>query len=425
MKKIFAHSIFALLTLTLLALFNPACGPGILEQGQKNVLEPPQKIEPSSAKTEESIFTVIETEDLEYPTLVAAIHLPFHANPNNTVVLAGQHAYVTTEKHLHVIDVSVPQRPVYLTSLSFLDEIGKILVSGHHIIIASPEAFHIVDVSQPSQPVLESTMQLPQRKPIKNMDIRDAHLYVLGENDALYIFPMDFGQARLVKMIKLNKRWWLLSPKVEATKVKQYQFPGPDDFPSFIYEPLLSQRGFLEFHPSKDGKIRSSPDFLVATSLFDKRHTPSGPSLGLCVIDACKLDSRKIRTGVVDAYNMETECRGHFSATGKKIFTRQKPTITYAIVSGRMQHIAPKQLGETIEVKDEFLVGHITDFQISEDLLYVVNEKGFFSIIRVVKIEEMEKRGKFLSATPLQASRPISLAVGKHYVCVLASLPEK
>ena len=64
-------------------------------------------------------------EDLEHPTLAASIQLPHPVGPNNTVVLIGEHAYLTTEKHLHVIDVSLPQRPSYLTALEFPDKVGK------------------------------------------------------------------------------------------------------------------------------------------------------------------------------------------------------------------------------------------------------------------------------------------------------------
>ena len=111
MKKDFTLSIFAILNLMFLALFYLGCSLSTLEQNPENALDPPQRPEPTPAKTEESIFTVIEIEDLEYPTLAASIRLPYRVNPNNTVVLAAKHAYVTTEKHLHVIDVSIPQLP--------------------------------------------------------------------------------------------------------------------------------------------------------------------------------------------------------------------------------------------------------------------------------------------------------------------------
>ena len=93
------------------------------------------------------------------------------------------------------------------------------------------------------------------------------------------------------------------------------------------------------------------------------------------------------------------------------------------------------------------LMGPVTDFQISGDRLYIVTANGFFSIMPIVHpyiienmrdIEIMKKRwrrwGKgegssaslLLSATPLQASRPISLAVGEseHYAYVLSHLED-
>ena len=80
-----------------------------LEQSEKNATEQSQKTATSAKPKETSIFTVIELEDLEHPTLAASIQLPHRVGPNNTVILAGKHAYLTTERHLHVIDVSIPE----------------------------------------------------------------------------------------------------------------------------------------------------------------------------------------------------------------------------------------------------------------------------------------------------------------------------
>ena len=60
MKKDFTLSIFAILNLMFLALFYLGCSLSTLEQNPKNALDPPQRPEPTPAKTEESIFTVIE-----------------------------------------------------------------------------------------------------------------------------------------------------------------------------------------------------------------------------------------------------------------------------------------------------------------------------------------------------------------------------
>lgn len=154
MPKVFAKSTFSCVAVMLLvSMISVGCSSKGLEQPQKTV---------TSTKPEGiSIFTVIELEDLEYPTLAASIQLPFRVRPNNTVILSGKHAYLTTERHLHVIDVSIPQRPSYLTSLEFPDKIGKVLAFGDYLVVASRKKFHIVDVSQPSHPVLQSTTHLP------------------------------------------------------------------------------------------------------------------------------------------------------------------------------------------------------------------------------------------------------------------------
>ena len=188
MLKVFAKSIFSFMAvMLLLSVVNIGCSSRHLDQNQKDILEQPekngseqhQKMVPSAKPKGTSIFTVIELEDLEHPTLAASIQLPYRVGTNNTVILSGEHAYLTTEKHLHVIDVSLPQRPSYLTTLEFPDKIGKVLASGNHLVVASEKKIHLVDISQPLRPGLESTMHLPQQHGIKDFDVLEDHLYVM------------------------------------------------------------------------------------------------------------------------------------------------------------------------------------------------------------------------------------------------------
>ena len=409
MKKVFAPSIFALLSVACLVFVNFGCSV-------KEVKPDPETI--ASAKPQESLFTVIELEDVEYPTVEASIHLPFRVRPNNTVVISGKHAYVTTERHLHVIDVSSLQRPSYLTSIEFAGEIGKAVFSGNQLVIASPQEFHLVDISQPSHPVLQSTMYLPHRNAIKDLDIRGLHLYVMGANDSLYIFSIALGQARLVKVVEISPRWWWFSPKKVRSGVEQVLLSTSDDtFPGGLSEALLSQRGFLQLPSSKHEKVRASSDFLVQENL---RSTPT--TCDLLIYGAYRISDIRVSTGVY-YYDMERECLNHFSATGQKTLILSKPTVAYAVAAGKMQHIDQDQLCEIIDINDRLTMGPVTDFQISGDLLYVTNAKGFFSIIRLVKLEAIRKgdRINFVSIVPLQVCRPMSVAIGEYYACVLAT----
>ena len=444
MPKIFAKSTFSFMAvMLLLSIIHIGCSSRHLKQNQQNILEQPQENAPEqrqikrpSAKPKgTSLFSVIELEDLEHPTLAVSIQLPYRASPNNTVIFAEKHAYVTTERHLHVIDVSIPQRPSYLTSLAFPDKIGKVLTSGNHIVVASRRNFYLVDVSQPAHPVLESTKHLPQRHAIKDFDVLNDHLYVMGENDHLYIFSAPRGQAQLVKAVELEKRWWLLSLKVGSPEVKQIQQWTSNTFPGDLWDPFLSQRQFLQLLSSKQEKVRASSIFLVVEWLRD-------PTYDLFSFGAYRVDDHQV-AAYTAYHNLGWQFREYLTATGQKTLTRRSPARAYAVANGKMQEILPEPSNETVDVEDKRLMGPVTDFQISGDRLYIVTANGFFSIMPIVHryiienmrdIEIMKERwrkwGKgegpsaslLLSATPFQASRPISLAVGEseHYAYVLS-----
>ena len=410
MKKVFAPSMFALLSVVCSIFVNFGCSVREVKPNSETV---------TSAKPQKSIFTIIDMEDVEYPTVEASIYLPFRVRPNNTVVISGKHAYVTTERHLHVIDVSSLQHPSYLTSIEFADEIGEAVVSGSQLVVASPQEFHLVDISRPSHPVLKSTMYLPQRNLIKDFDVRGLHLYVMGANNSLYIFSIALGQARLVKVVEISPRWWVLHPKDARLGVKQILFSTSDDtFPGGLPTGLLSRRGFLQLSNSKQEKVRASSDFLVLESLGG---TLTPTPCDLLIYSACSISDIRTRTRV-SYYDMEGWCLDRFSAIGQKTFARSKTPIAYAVSDGKIQQITPDQVCETIDIDDRLTMGAVTDFQISGNLLYVANAKGFFSIIRLVKVDKEIKvpENNFLSTTLLQMCRPMSIAIGEHYACVLA-----
>ena len=456
MPKLFAKSIFSFLIVMPLSVISIGCSsrhleqnpveryyeesaPAYsLEQSEKNATEQSQIKRPSAKPKETSIFTVIELEDLEYPVLAASIHLPYRLSPNNTVILSGEYAYLTTERHLHVIDVSIPQRPSYLTSLAFPDKIGKVLTSGDYIVVASRKKFYLVDVSQPSHPTLESSGHLPQRHPIKDFDVLNDHLYVMGENDHLYVFSVPRGHAQLVKAVELEKRCWLLSLKAGSPEVIQIPQWTSNAFPGDLWDPLLSQRRFLQLRSSKNQEVRASSTFLVMEWLRD-------PTYDLLSFGAYRVDDHQV-AAYTGYHNLRWQFREYLTATEQKTLARRIPARAHAVANGKMQEILPELSSETMDVEDrrlKQLMGPVTDFQISGDRLYIVTANGFFSIMPIVHpfiienmrdIEIMKERwrkwGKgevssaslLLSATPLQASRPISLAVGEreHYAYVLS-----
>ena len=385
MLKIFAQSIFSFMTvMLLLSVIHIGCSSrhldqnqkDVLEQHQENISEQRQKRVTSIKPKETSIFTVIELEDLEYPTLAASIQLPYRVGTNNTVILSGEHAYLTTERHLHVIDVSIPQRSSYLTSLAFPDKIGKVLAFGNSLVVASRKKFHLVDISQPSHPVLQSTTHLPQRNAIKDFDVLDTYLYIIGANDYLYVFSLVFGQARLVKSLELEKRWWLLSPEAGSAEVKQIPLSTSHPIPGDLFGTRsLSQRGFLQLSSSRQEKVRASSEILVVESLrgsdlydlftFDahRENDPRTlPSITLPSIDY----NMGFYNGYMGFYNVEREYRDYLSAIGEKtVLLAEIRKLRIPSLLERCNKLSQDPSTEKIDVADKRLLGPVTDFQIS------------------------------------------------------------
>ena len=387
MRTIFAKSTHAFVIVTLTFVIHTGCSFGVLRQSRGSV---------TPAKAQENAFIVIDTTDVKNPTVANSIPLPFRVGPNNNVVFSGQHAYITTAQHLHVIELSDPQHPLYITSLAFSDAIGKARVSGHQIYVESRYRLYIVDVSNPTRPILQSTVRLSHRNKIKDFDVHESYLYVMDTDDYLHVFDLARENAQFVEAVALPQFWFLgLIPKGPTVKpihrAKSWQVL------------LAYQNGnFLELCGGRYSKLRFSKDYLVFAN-----DSSSNPDITI----VWPRSRYVIRGGMLEHYDVTGHCLAHLYTVNLG-----KRTDAYAADSGNVLLVAQDQWSHLISAEDK--VGSLTDFQISGDLLYASNAKGFFSIIDLIE----GHTDRFLSVTILGTFCPISIAVGENYAGVLCDL---
>lgn len=387
MRTIFAKSTLACAIVTLTLVIHIGCSLRVPGQNRGSV---------TSLKTKENVFIVIDTTDVKNPTAASSIPLPFRIGPNNNVVFSGQHAYITTAQHLHVIELSDPQHPSYLTSFAFSDDIGKARVSGHQVFVESRYRLYIVNVSNPTRPTLQSTVRLNHTNKIKDFDVHESYLYVMDTDDALHVFDLAGENAQFVEAVALPQFWFLgLIPKGPTVKpihrAKSWQVL------------LAYQNGnFLELCGGRYSKLRFSKDYLVFAN-------DSGSNPDITIV--WPRSRYVIRGGILEHYDVTGHCLAHLYTANLG-----KRTNAYTADAGNVLLVAQDQWSHKISAEDK--VGALTDFQISGDRLYTLNAKGFFSIIDLVE----SHTDRFLSVTTLGTFHPISIAVGENYAGVLCDL---
>lgn len=382
----------------LIAIINIGCSLRVLEQNQNTFAD---------AKPQESIFTVVDTTDPKNPTLAASIRLPFRVNPNNNVVLAGNHAYVTTERHLHVIDISNPLQSSYMTSLEFTNVIGNARVSEDQFFVASRHKVYLIDVSNSSHPVIQSTVSLHRANVIREFDIHESYLYVMDAYNYLHIYSIDNGNAQFVESVGTTSPSSLVGVRAKGEGVEQIRLEHRTYVDSG-WAALSDRTNLLEFN-GRHKRVRVSKDYLVFASL---RY----PNRDITIVWG-ENQYRPKKWEWLEYYNLEANYLAYLYLTGKKTLTSGKPTDAFVERSNKIQFVGQDQWSETIDFEENNLLGPITDFQISQNLLYVANAKGFLSVIDL----DAQARHRFLSATTLQDQHPISVAVGKNYAYVLAA----
>ena len=387
MRTILAKSTLAFVVATLIIVIHTGCSLSVLEQNRETA---------TLTKSQESVFIVVDTADVENPTLAGSVHLPFRVGTDNNVVFSGQYAYITTTQHLHVIELSAPRHPSYVTSLAFSDDIGKARVSGDQVYIASRYKLYVINVSNPNRPALRSIVRLNHTNKIKDFDVHESYLYVMDTNEHLHIFDLAKENAQFVDAVALPQFWFLgLIPKGPTVKpihrAKSWQVL------------LAYQDGnFLELCGDRYGKLRFSKDYLVFAN-----YRVSNPDITI----VWSRSHYVRRGGMLEHYDVTGNSLAHLYTVNLG-----KRTDVYAANAGNVLLVAQDQWSHLISAEDK--VGVLTDFQISGDLLYTLNGKGFFSIIDLVE----SHTDRFLSVTTLGAFRPMSIAVGENYAGVLCDL---
>ncbi|RKU12558.1 hypothetical protein C6503_17370 [Candidatus Poribacteria bacterium] len=398
MRTISAKSTIAIVIVLLIAVINMGCSLRILEQRQKLV---------TPVKPQESIFIVVGTTDVENPTLVGSIQLPFHVGPNNNVILSGQYAYVMTTQHLHVVNLSDRQHPSLVASMPFPDKVGSARLSGHRLFVAGPREIYIVDVSNPHQPLLQSTTRTAVTLgQIVSFDAHDAYLYVLDSGDYLHIFNATTGEPQFVEAIAVSGSR-LLGIRAKEALVEPI-LSRSTYFSHEIWREILDRQDLLDLS-GRYKRLRVSEDYLLfADPVYPAR-----------VITIAREDNRGWFGGQFEHYDMEVNYLDYLHVMENERLNRQESTDVYVSSKGILVNNLDGWR-QRIDAEVNTL-GPITDFQISGDFLYVSNAKGFFSIIYLVKNNRPFQRDsdRFLSAITLGVLHPMSIAVGENYAGVL------
>ncbi|MDE0466044.1 MAG: hypothetical protein OYL97_03240 [Candidatus Poribacteria bacterium] len=401
MHTILTKSTFAFVIVTLIVITNMGCGLSVLEQNRETA---------TPTKPQESVFIVVDTANVEAPTLVGSVQLPFRVGLNNNVVLSGQDAYVMTAQHLHVVNLSDEQHPSLVASMPFPDKVGSAKLSGKRLFVAGPREIYIVDVSNPNHPSLQSTTRtITSLGPIKDFDVHNAYLYVMDTGYYLHIF--DVGTAKFVEAMPVS-RSRLVGVRAKGEFVQLIQSES-SYFSQHIWREILDRQDLLELSARYE-KLRVSKDYL----LFTNRGHPTG------VITVAREDHQAWDGGQFEHYNMEIYYSDYLRTKENERLNTQE--IADVVVSS--EGVAVNNLDRwhrRIDTEVNIL-GPITDFQISRDFLYVSNLNGFLSIIHLFKTNRPFQRDedRFLSVTTLGAFRPMSIAVGENYAGVLCDLSD-
>ena len=396
MRIFLSKSTFVFVVTVLTVVINMGCSVRMLAQNSENITAEPQ----------ESVLTVVDTADVKNPVFVGSVQFPFRLNANNNIVLSGKYAYATTERHLHVVNLSDRQHPSLVASMPFPDKVGGAKLSRQRLFVAGPREIYIVDVSNPNRPSLQSTTRtITPLGQIRSFDVHGTYLYVL-DTGYLHIFNVATKEPQFVEAVAVS-RSRLVGIRAKGESVQLIQSKS-SYFSAQNWREILDRQDLLELSARYE-KLRVSGDYL----LFADHAYPTR------VVTIVREDNWGWFGGQFEHYDMEVNHLDYLLVMENERLNRQESTNVYVSSKGI---IVNNLDGWRQPIDTEVnILGPITDFQISGDFLYVSNLNGFLSIINLFKTARPFQRDadRFLSATSLGAFQPISIAVGENHTYVL------
>ncbi len=131
----------------------------------------------------------------------------------NDVVVSDGYLYVAAVNGLHIFEISTPNTPTEVGSLSFSTDAQAVAVRDQIVYIGTPdddEELHIVDVSDKTNPVEIGTYNLPGTSDILAISARSSSLFVstyenADTNPELYLFSIsDLTSPTLLNSIDMG-----------------------------------------------------------------------------------------------------------------------------------------------------------------------------------------------------------------------------
>ena len=380
---------------TVIVLVHLSCSSTAIEQNNAALAE---------FNDNQTVITILDISDVHNPQMLSSIDLPFLSNVTNNVIVSEGYGYATTGQGLHIINLSPHRKPEIAASVALPGEINEVRLFRDYLYIGSNQGLHIVDISKPHKPVIMRTggPEEYENMPVRGIELHASYAYVMDAYNYLHVLDLSVAaDPRLIESIPVSDRW-LLAVRAGGPKAQLIQLPHSPSFCHGIVDELLNRKNLLQFNGWFD-KVRVSDDHLVFVDSRTWQNIVLARGSALPMLGA----------GDFQNFYLNANYLAHLYLSGKRKVDSRTPT--HAAVLPQSIHLtAQDEWSQTVRVPDK-LLGHITDIQLSGDVLCVTSSHGVFLIADVTKNETP----KILSAINFLSHQPTSFAIDEGYACVM------
>lgn len=369
------------------------------------------------------ILTIVDVEDPRQPKIVSSTPLPCELNASNRVVLFRaavwkQSVLVTSPYGVHLLDIKNQEKPRLLWNLPLATFIGKVAVFEDYAFFPTDEGLYVLQIKTPLQPqwVFRAEKKAHLNVPLFDLKIKGRYAYTLDRYRYLHVLDLSepvkpkvvashtvsgfssflFFRASDERVQPILQKPGILSLIDKARAFHLDQLDLPADFSA----QLSNQSHLLEIIAADwVVKVRISKEYIC---LFFP-HSDGPYQLWMISLE-------KNRIYLLD---VALEYTKYLYTSGKRKLPKNGSITDIRAFKEQLVFISQDNWLQTVKVEREEW-GNITDFQLSENLVYITLERG---VLFIAKLSTEGLEGiAVLENLPQQ---PQSLTLDKHYLYVL------
>jgi len=362
------------------------------------------------------VLTIVDVSNSRQPIIVSSTSLPWEPDISNSTAVWKQFLLATSPYGVHLLDVENLEQPKPLWNLSLATPSGEVVVFKDYAFLPSQEGLYVLHLTNPLQPqwVVRGWQKGNLNSYLIDLKIKGEYAYTLDGDKYLHVLDLSVPEHP-----KLIDSYAVSLPSFQLFRVlgdKAQPISPPRQIDSLTHQARFSHLDKLNLPTDLSTQLsnRSHLIGVSANSVVKIRMSQQYICWLYLRSDPYRLWLIPPENNSIHSLDIALEHTKYlYMSERRELPQHGNLTDIIKVSENQLYLISQDNWMQAVNIEREEW-GPITDFQLSENLVYITQERG------VLFIAELSNEGlKGIAALDDLPQRPQSLTLDKNYLYLL------